>query len=300
MPWLQRLTDTHRDNAPAIEDALLEAGAVSVTLTEHIPPGNTEKPILEPKLGETLLWEKTQVIGFFDAGCNTNTIDQQLSPHLSEQCASRWEQLEDKDWEREWMQNYQPIQCAESLWICPSWITPPDPNAINVMLDPGLAFGTGTHPTTFLCMQWLAEQPLQQQEVIDYGCGSGILGVTALLLGAKQATGIDIDPQALLASHENTQRNGLNPALFPVFLPESAPPATMDIVVANILAAPLVDLAEHILALLKPGGKLCLSGILVEQAQDVINAYSHNIDFNPTTTKEEWVRLDGIRHVSDR
>jgi ribosomal protein L11 methyltransferase len=299
MPWLQLLTETDRNNAPALEDALLQAGAVSVTFQEYIPPGDNEKPILEPGLGETPLWEKTRVVGLFNTDCDTKKVDwllsQLLSQELSQKCPSRWEQLEDKDWEREWMQNYQPIQCADNLWICPSWLTPPNPQATNVMLDPGLAFGTGTHPTTFLCMQWLAQQDLNNQYVIDYGCGSGILGVTALLLGANKALGIDIDPQALLASNENTQRNGLDPERFPVYLPETAPQESADIMVANILAAPLVDLAEDILAQLKPGGRICLSGILADQAQEVMNAYAHFIDFTPVTRKEEWVRLDGIK-----
>jgi ribosomal protein L11 methyltransferase len=147
MPWLQLFADTNNQHAPAIEDALFNAGAASVTFKEHIPHGQQEKPILEPNLGETPLWEHTRVIGLFDADSDTTLIDQGLTqqlPNLS--LTLRWEQLEDKDWEREWMKNYHPIQCADNLWICPSWIEPPNPNAINILLDPGLALGTGTHP----------------------------------------------------------------------------------------------------------------------------------------------------------
>jgi len=241
MTWLQLFVETDDKQAPALEDILLNAGAVSVTYQEHIPTGEVEKPILEPGLHETPLWNNTRVTGLFDAKINTDSVNGQLDQLNILNICYRWEQLEDKDWEREWMQNYQPIQCAENLWICPSWITPPQPAAINILLDPGLAFGTGTHPTTFLCMQWLASQSLHNNDVIDYGCGSGILGVAALLLGAKQATGIDIDPQALIATKDNLSRNHLNNHLFTVHLPADCPTLEVDLVLANILAGPLVD-----------------------------------------------------------
>lgn len=317
MPWLQLFAHTDNNNATAVEDALLNAGAVSVTFKEHIPQGNTEKPILEPALGETPLWDHTRIVGLFDADINTDSIDwllsQQLSQHslkhplqhppqqeqsdsTSNSLQLRWEQLEDKDWEREWMQNYHPIQCADNLWICPSWIAPPAPDAINILLDPGLAFGTGTHPTTFLCLQWLAEQTFDDQHVIDFGCGSGILGVAALLLGAKQATGIDIDPQALLATQDNLQRNQLAAERFDVYLPEDCPQRTTQMMLANILAGPLVALADQLIQLIEPNGKICLSGILHHQANTIMDAYSDHITFDPVTQKEEWVRLTGYRH----
>ncbi|MFT7387096.1 MAG: ribosomal protein L11 methyltransferase [Candidatus Endobugula sp.] len=297
MPWLQLFADTTSGDAPAIENALLNAGAASVTFKEHIPFGHQEKPILEPSLGETPLWDHTRVVGLFDAGINTDTI----LWLLSEQCSHhnsldlRWEQLEDKDWEREWMKNYHPIQCADNLWICPSWLEPPAPNAINLLLDPGLAFGTGTHPTTFLCLQWLAGQQLDDQHVIDYGCGSGILGVAALLLGASSASGIDIDPQALIATQDNLQRNGLAANRFKVFLPKDRPLLSTHILVANILAGPLVDLADDLISLLAPDGKICLSGILHHQVESVMQAYADQITFDPVTQKEEWVRLTGFK-----
>jgi ribosomal protein L11 methyltransferase len=295
MPWLQLFADTDNQQAPAIEDALLSAGAASVTFKEHIPHGNHEKPILEPSLGETPLWDHTRVIGLFDAEVDTTTIDWLLKQQLTDQAtlSLRWEQLEDKDWEREWMQNYHPIQCADNLWICPSWINPPNPEATNILLDPGLAFGTGTHPTTFLCMQWLAAQTLDDTTVIDYGCGSGILGVAALLLGTKQAIGIDIDPQALLATQDNLQRNHLTAERFTVHLPEHCPTTSADIMIANILAGPLVELAPTLINLIEPKGKICLSGILSHQAQAVMDAYKHAIDFEPVAQQEEWVRLTG-------
>ena len=307
MPWLQLFADTDKHHAAAIEDALLNAGAASVTFQEHIPHGQNENPILEPTLGETPLWQHTRVIGLFDADINTQSIDWLLKQQLEQQLSLadnstlslRWEQLEDKDWEREWMQNYHPIQCAENLWICPSWISPPDPTATNILLDPGLAFGTGTHPTTFLCLQWLAAQALSDigndSHIIDYGCGSGILGVAALLLGAQQATGVDIDPQAIIASQDNLQRNHLAADRFTIHLPEHCPNQTADIMVANILAGPLAELAYTLLALIKPQGRICLSGILNHQAQAVMDAYSHAIDFDPVEQKQGWVRLSGCK-----
>lgn len=301
MPWLQLFADTSSDHAPAFEDALFNAGAASVTFTEHIPRGQQESPILEPTLGETPLWDTTRVVGLFDADINTQSIQWLLQEHLGELISKhsnssvtlRWEQLEDKDWEREWMKNYHPIQCAENLWICPSWATPPNPDAINILLDPGLAFGTGTHPTTFLCLQWLAKQNLSHTTVMDYGCGSGILGVAALLLGTTNAVGVDIDPQALIASRENLQRNQLEAERFTVYQPHDCPDIQVDVMVANILAGPLVDLAETLIAPLKSNGFICLSGILSTQADAVMQVYAHAINFDPVSQKDEWVRLTG-------
>lgn len=288
MPWLQLKIDSNRELAPKIEDALLAAGALSITLTD-----NADEPILEPGLGETPLWSNTQVVGLFDAEINTQTVDQALQNKCRFTFNARWEQLEDKDWSRAWMDNYHPIQCGENLWICPSWSQPPAPNAINLMLDPGLAFGTGTHPTTFLCLQWLDQQNCTNLTAIDYGCGSGILGIAALLKGASSVVGIDIDPQALLATADNAKRNGLNPESFPVHLPGKARLAQTDLMLANILAGPLVELAPVIAPLVKPGGQICLSGILAQQADSVMAAYKPWIDFDPVAEREQWVRLTG-------
>lgn len=303
MPWLQLLVDSDREYIDAIENALLDTGAVSVTLQERIPQGQTEQPILEPNLGETPLWDHARITGLFNADCDTRTLDLRLTQtwsSLAKPPQWRWEQLEDKDWEREWMDHYHPIQCGDNLWICPSWRTPPDPNAVNLLLDPGLAFGTGTHPTTFLCLQWLAQQDLTNQIVVDYGCGSGILGIAALLLGAEKAIGFDIDPQALTATHDNVERNGLDHKDFPVFLPtDTAAPALIeqaDMVLANILAGPLVELRDDLISRLKPGGKLCLSGVLADQTDAILGAYQSAIDFEPVAQQEPWVRICGTKH----
>ncbi len=293
MPWLQLNIITNRDAATTIEAALGKTSAVSITFQD-----NADQPILEPGLGETPLWDSTKVTALYDAGVNTKAITQQLGEQLGDIFQQhQWEQLEDKDWEREWMQNYQPIQCGEKLWICPSWLTPPDPAATNLMLDPGLAFGTGTHPTTFLCMQWLAEQDFSGKRVVDYGCGSGILAITTLLLGAESAIGVDIDPQALLATRDNAQRNQVPSAKIPVYLPKACPKEPADIVVANILAGPLAELAPTLSALTVPGGKLCLSGILASQAEIVMQAYTAEFDFDPIVEEENWVRLTATKHT---
>ncbi|GAB2892903.1 50S ribosomal protein L11 methyltransferase [Microbulbifer echini] len=291
MPWLQLRIDTDRAQAEKIEDALLFAGAVSVTLQD-----NADQPILEPGLGETPLWDQTRVTGLFDAEVDTSVTEAKAASFLCELLPNtRWEQLEDKDWEREWMDHYKPIQCGDNLWICPSWCEPPHPEAVNLLLDPGLAFGTGTHPTTFLCLRWLAREALRGKSAIDFGCGSGILGIGALLLGAEHAIGTDIDPQALLASRDNAVRNGIDPQRFPVYLPEQMPQEHADVMLANILAGPLVELSSQLIALTKIGGRICLSGILTSQAEQVKSAYAENIDFDENGEHEGWVRLSGTR-----
>ncbi|MCX2796162.1 50S ribosomal protein L11 methyltransferase [Microbulbifer thermotolerans] len=291
MPWLQLRVDTDREHAEKIEEALLFAGAVSVTLQD-----NADQPILEPGLGEVPLWDHTRVTGLFDAEVDTAVTEAKAAAYLCELLPNaRWEQLEDKDWEREWMSHYKPIRCGDKLWICPSWCEPPEPEAVNLLLDPGLAFGTGTHPTTFLCLQWLGQENLTGKNVIDFGCGSGILGIGAILLGAARASGTDIDPQALIASRDNAERNGIDPAHFPVYLPEQLPRKKADIVLANILAGPLVELAPQLSELTRIGGRICLSGILSSQADQVKAAYREWIDFDADGLHEDWVRLSGTR-----
>jgi ribosomal protein L11 methyltransferase len=288
MPWLELRINSNREAAPALEQALLTAGALSVTLQD-----NADQPIFEPALGETPLWQDTRITGLFEAEVDTQRVERYLKLQQA-----HWHVVEDKDWEREWMLHYHPIQCGPRLWICPSWQAPPNPDAVNLLLDPGLAFGTGTHPTTFMCLQWLGEQELAGLRALDYGCGSGILGIAALLLGAEAACGVDLDPQALLATRDNTARNGLATERFPVYLPRQAPTEPMDLVLANILAGPLVELAPLLGSMLRPGGRICLSGILATQADAVHAAYAAFIEFDPRRRKEEWICLTG-RKISD-
>ncbi|CSC86596.1 50S ribosomal protein L11 methyltransferase [Vibrio cholerae] len=201
--------------------------------------------------------------------------------------------MEDKDWEREWMDNFHPMQFGRRLWICPSWREVPDPQAVNVMLDPGLAFGTGTHPTTALCLEWLDNLDLTGKTVIDFGCGSGILAIAAIKLGAAKVIGIDIDPQALLASKDNAARNGVEDQI-EVYLPKDQPEGLVaDVVVANILAGPLRELSPTIKGLLKPGGQLAMSGILDTQAESVAEFYRDDLELDPIAEKSEWCRISG-------
>lgn len=296
MSWLQLRIHAKRDQVPDIEQALEACSSLSITLED-----NADQPIFEPGLGETPLWNETRVTGLFTADVNSRSIEQSICRKLNlSEKQLHWHVLEDKDWEREWMSSYAPIQCADKLWICPSWIAPPDPDAVNLLLDPGLAFGTGTHPTTFLCLNWMAEQSFDQLDVLDYGCGSGILGIVALLLGANQATGVDIDPQALLATQNNAQRNQLSKQQFPVFYPEKTPQKKYAVVLANILAGPLVELAEKLLSHLKPGGLICLSGLLDSQEHAIVQAYKHKIEFAPAKRKDGWICLTGKYRVGDQ
>ena len=220
MPWIQIKLNATNENAEQIGDMLMEeTGALSVTfLDAH------DTPVFEPLPGETRLWGDTDILALYDAEADTHFIIEQakLSNLLPEGFAFKVEQLEDKDWEREWMDNFHPMKFGERLWICPSWREVPEPDAVNVMLDPGLAFGTGTHPTTALCLEWLEGLDLAGKTVIDFGCGSGILAIAAIKLGAEKVIGIDIDPQALLASKDNAERNGVAEQLN-VFLPQDQP-----------------------------------------------------------------------------
>lgn len=193
------------------------------------------------------------------------------------------------------MDNFQPMRFGKNLWIVPSWHAAPDPEAVNLLLDPGLAFGTGTHPTTALCLEWLDNEPVAGKQIIDFGCGSGILAIAALLLGAEHARGTDIDPQALEASRDNAGRNGIDSARFSLYLPGDMPREPAEVLLANILAGPLVSLAPQLTDLVRPGGRLALSGILAEQAEEVVNAYAGYFELDPVAEREGWVRISGTR-----
>ena len=293
MSWLQIRLAITPDQAEALEDQLLDLGAVSVTFMDA-----EDQPIFEPDLNTTPLWSHTHLLALFEA----DTDPDSLLAHLQrlrggELPEHQVEVIEDQDWERSWMDNFQPMRFGRRLWIVPSWHAAPEPDAVNLLLDPGLAFGTGTHPTTALCLEWLDAQPLQGQSLLDFGCGSGILAIAGLLLGAEHAVGTDIDTQALDASRDNAERNGIAAERFTLYLPEQLPEETADVVVANILAGPLVSLASRITALVKPGGRLALSGILAEQAEEVRAAYSDAFELHPTADKDGWVRISGVRRA---
>lgn len=295
MSWVQLKLLATRDNAEQLEDALLGAGAVSVTLQD-----NADQPVYEPAIGEQPIWDDTLVTGLF----NADTDEAQLLTLITAQLGAvpkgyKYEILEDKDWEREWMDRYEPIRCGQKLWICPSWKTPEDEDAVNLMLDPGLAFGTGTHPTTFLCLQWLDNyaltQSLASKTVIDYGCGSGILGIAALLLGAEKVIGVDNDPQAIIASRDNAQRNGVAERM-DCYLPDELPAgSSCDILLANILAGPLLSLQPLFAELSKPGTELVLSGIIAEQGETIREHYGKDFQQLETVQHEQWLRISGRR-----
>lgn len=290
MAWIQIRLNSTNERAEAISDFLEELGSVSVTFMD-----SQDTPIFEPLPGETRLWGNTDVIALFDAETDMAPILTALQEsHLLEQgFAYKIEQIEDKDWEREWMDNFHPMKFGKRLWICPSWREIPEPDAVNVMLDPGLAFGTGTHPTTALCLEWLDSLDLEGKTVIDFGCGSGILAIAALKLGAKSAVGIDIDPQAILASRNNAEANGVADRL-QLFLSDDKPAdLKADVVVANILAGPLKELYPIISQLPKAQGNLGLSGILASQAQSVCEAYAQTFELEPVVEREEWCRITG-------
>ncbi|MDP8176599.1 50S ribosomal protein L11 methyltransferase [Pasteurella skyensis] len=292
MAWIQIRLNSTDDKAEQLSEFFEEWGAVSITYMD-----SQDTPIFEPLPGETRLWGNTDVVALFDAETEMKPIltSLQQSGIIESDFAYKIEQLEDKDWEREWMDNFHPMQFGERLWICPSWREVPDPNAVNVMLDPGLAFGTGTHPTTELCLRWLDSLDLAGKTVIDFGCGSGILAIAALKLGAKSVIGIDIDPQAITASKVNAEQNGVADKLA-LYLPENQPQNLQaDVVVANILAGPLKELAPFIVQLVKPQGLLGLSGILSTQAESVCEVYQQDFCLDPVVEKEEWCRITGIK-----
>ena len=292
MPWIQLKLNATAANAEQIGELLMDNSALSATFTDA-----HDTPIFEPAPGETRLWGDTDITGLYEADTDMNAVIKvlQKSPLLADDFAHKVEQLEDKDWEREWMVNFHPMKFGERLWICPSWKPVPDETAVNVMLDPGLAFGTGTHPTTALCLSWLDGQDLQDKVVIDFGCGSGILAIAALKLGAKRVIGIDIDPQAITASRDNAQRNNVSDQL-ELYLPADLPEGIYaDVLVANILAGPLRELSTNIEALVKNAGALALSGILEQQADELITVYGQWFKMDKAEIKEEWARLSGVK-----
>jgi ribosomal protein L11 methyltransferase len=294
MPWQQLKINVKAADAERVGDMLSEFEAQAVTFIDA-----KDTPVYEPKPGEVLLWPDTQVIGLYEADYDLTLVIEALRgfPIFENNFNYVLDQLEDKEWEREWMDNFHPMQFGQRLWICPSWRDAPDPDAVNVKLDPGLAFGTGTHPTTSLCLKWLDSQSMEDKTVVDSGCGSGILAVAALKLGAKNVIGIDIDPQALLASEQNAKNNEVADKLS-LFLPENQPEGAVDVVMANILAGPLKELHKIITAYVKPGGSLIMSGILESQVNEVLTQYENNFAFEAYKSEGEWVRLVGRRFVA--
>ncbi|AWA07756.1 50S ribosomal protein L11 methyltransferase [Aeromonas hydrophila] len=288
MPWIQIRINATAKTADKVSNMLLGRGAQAVTFMDA-----KDVPVYEPMPGETPLWGETEVMGLFDAETDPAPTIAFFQQIFGEDVGYKVEQLEDKDWVREWMDHFHPMQFGERLWICPSWRDVPNPDAVNVMLDPGLAFGTGTHPTTALCLQWLDGLDLAGKTVVDFGCGSGILGIAALKLGAARVIGIDIDPQAIQASRDNAMRNGVADQI-ELYLPADQPQdVEADVVVANILAGPLRELAPLIAGHGKAGSLMALSGVLESQTPELETIYGQWFEMDPTAVKEEWCRLSG-------
>ncbi len=291
MAWHQISVITQENLAPQLADFFSDLGAVSVTYMDA-----EDEPVYEPAIGETKIWSNTQVIALYELDADPELIKTQVYKQFNNDDLHDWlyEAIADQEWERAWMEYYKPMKFADRLWVCPTDQEQHESGTVCLTLDPGLAFGTGTHPTTALCLEWLASHELSDKLVIDYGCGSGILAVAAVLLGAKVAHAVDIDPQAITATISNALKNKVEDKI-KTYLPEQFTPFQADIVLANILAKPLIDMAEQICALIVSGGSLVLSGILHEQAESVVNAYQHEIIFNPLVQQEDWIRLEGIK-----
>lgn len=292
--WLQATIEVPAEHAAAAESALSDAGALSVTLADA-----GDRPVLEPAPGETPLWPHTTVTGLFDGQSHdADSIRPSLVAALGPQAeALRVAPLEQRDWVRAWTEHVRPMRFGHRLWVCPHHLQPPDPTAVTLRLDPGLAFGTGTHPTTALCLEWL-EANSPTGVVLDYGCGSGILAVAAALLGARRVLAVDIDTQALIATRDNAERNGVGQRVA-AYLPERCPRALADVAVANILAGPLVALASLLAGRLRPGASLILSGLLSRHAPEVVAGYGSWFDESQRAEREGWLRIDLIRNDTD-
>jgi ribosomal protein L11 methyltransferase len=289
--WLQVHITVNKDEAPFIELLLENLGALSVTLEDA-----GEEPLLEPKPGESPLWQQTKVSALFPGENDAqqlrhiirNTLRQDLAYELT------MEQLADQAWERTWMDSFRPMRFGRRLWVCPDGMPPDDPNGVVVEMDPGLAFGTGTHATTALCLEWLDGTDLQGKQIMDFGCGSGILAIAALRLGAERAVAVDHDPQALQATRDNGEKNGVLPRLS-IYGTEAIPDVQSDILLANILAGTLVELEPVLSTKVRSGGKIVLSGILREQTEEVIRSYQSRFLMAPPMELDGWILLHGTR-----
>lgn len=271
-------------DASAIEnlsDDLQRCGALSITLRdEH------DNPVLEPAPGETPLWPDIIVDALFDDQPQQKAAINSLKQHYAS-LRFHCSEIADKDWQRAWMDDFHPICFGERLWVCPSWTEPPEPNAVNLMLDPGLAFGSGTHPTTALCLGYLDGCSFDGKTVIDYGCGSGILAIASLILGADKVYAVDIDEQALIATKANAENNRVNLTQLSISYPDDISQKA-DLVMANILAGPLLELKQRFKTLIKPNGLLVMSGILQEQISTVVEHYSDDFVIQEQKLQDDW------------
>jgi ribosomal protein L11 methyltransferase len=298
MSWLELSLTIRSAQQTGVESALEDLGALSITLQDANAETPDERAIFEHGVGETPLWNDIVLQALFEAGTDRSGLMHALGDLLPELTPDRmtFREVADQDWTRVWMDTYQPMRFGRRLWIYPWNIEPPndEPENVIVRLDPGLAFGTGTHPTTALCLEWLDAADLVGKTVIDYGCGSGVLAIAALKLGAARVIGVDNDEQALTASRDNAQRNGVEEKL-DLYLPPHFPHMQSDVLVANILAGPLGELASLFAQNLQPGGALALSGILDGQQGELLARYAQWFDELQAIQRDGWVRIGGTR-----
>ena len=290
MAWLELRVQTSDENASTLEPVLEETGALAVTYTDA-----GDQAIFEPELGEMPLWANVTLVALYDSQVNTEEIEANIRGRLEAgRAVFQWNPLEDRVWEREWLKHQTPIKFGESFWVYHEHMVGDLPT---LLLDPGLAFGTGSHPTTALCLEWIAAQKCSKQTVLDYGCGSGILAVAAMLLGAEHAHCVDIDQQALDATRNNAQRNMISSNKLGTYLPNAEPDEKYDFVFANILYEPLLSLAPKLAEKTKTGGYLCLSGILHTQMEGIIDRYHMWFDEFDTSTSKDWGRIVAKRNL---
>jgi len=288
--WLQFSIDVLSDQVEAVAAALEGAGAQSVTLQDA-----ADELLIEPLPGTRPLWRSPRVVALFPADADAQAVEAALRAVLVGPLpALSVTVLEDRDWSNTWRETFRPMRFGERLWVCPSGESCPDADAVVVTLDPGFAFGTGTHATTAMCLEWLDRHPPAGRQVIDYGCGSGILAIAAARLGAGRVLATDIDPSALEATRANARANGIA-AEFEVVYPAALDAVRVDLVIANILANPLQELAAELAGYLRPGGIILLTGILEDQAGAVMASYAAWIDFDMPQGRGEWVLLTGTR-----
>ena len=292
MNWWQIRLRCRREALEEIEDLLLELGAQSLSIADA-----GDEPLYEPLPGETPLWSESVVTATFDPITDIAALEARLRDRFPSVADSGIETLPlaEQDWSESYKQHFEPIACAPGLWIVPSWCEPPEPEAINIRLDPGMAFGTGGHATTALCLAALAARPPTAASVIDYGCGSGILAIAALRLGAREVFAVDIDPQALRACEANLEANGIEAEGCRVMLPEALGDTQCDLLIANILAGPLLELAPDFARRVRKGGRILLSGILKPQAKTIQSAYAKQFDLDPAQSRGDWTCLGGVR-----
>lgn len=298
MSWTEIVIEVERDHAEALSDALMDAGALSVSVEDADEGTEAEQPLfgepgMEPK---EAAWEHSRVVALVPADADHAAVVAEAAAAIELAAAPSYtiRPVEEQDWVRLTQSQFDPIHIGKNIWVVPSWHDAPDPNGLVLELDPGLAFGTGSHPTTRLCMEWLEANAPEGLSVLDYGCGSGILAMVAKKLGAARVLGVDIDPQAIESARYNSERNHCDIAYFlPEEFADPSHPQIFDVVVANILSSPLKLMAPMLSSKVAPGGRLVLSGILVRQADEVAAAYAPFIKMTVWAEHEGWVVLSG-------